>query len=137
MFDINQNLVLNVGNSWCNMIRNQSHRFSGLNPNVLHHGESSRLVFLLPFASASDAIDNSLNRLDALKRQGEMNNRVNSPRSGKLADYTRKLVTWVIVQASYRIEQLAMLNVVKIKYLMALRDYIRASRLISPLYCQP
>lgn len=87
MFDIKQNLVLNVGNSWCNMIRNQSHRFSGLNPNVLHHGESSRLVFLLPVASVIATIDNSLNRLDATKRQGETNNRVNNPRSGKLADF--------------------------------------------------
>lgn len=122
MFDIKQNLVLNVGNSCGVMIKTQSHRFSVFNYNKTPLGKSSRLGFFMPIVRVIATIDNSLNRLDATKRQGEMNNRVKTPRSGKLSDFTREHVTWVIVQASYRIEQLAMLNLVKhFKYLMALK----------------
>jgi hypothetical protein len=54
-----------------------------------------------------------LESADAEKRQVLANNRAIRPRSGKLTDYTREFVTWVMrLQANYRIEQLTMWNVV-------------------------
>lgn len=73
-----------------------------------------------------------LNWLGDINRQGMLNNRGFSPRSGRLTDYTRRLVTWVMrLQASNRIEQPVLRNVVlirrlrlmlKVKLQMALKD---------------
>lgn len=96
--------------SWRNMIIVKSLLIGslGLNPNTLRRGESSRRLFYCLLLALS-----GLNWLGDINGQGMPNNRGFSPRSGKLADYTRLLITWVSVSSQHRIEQLTMWNVVQ------------------------
>jgi hypothetical protein len=107
-------LSKNVFNSCRTMIKVEASLIGslGLNPNTVRRGESSRLAFLLPVASVTVTTD-KLESADAEKRQADLNNRELLPRSGRLTDYTREFVTWVMrPQANYRIEQPVMRNVV-------------------------
>jgi hypothetical protein len=101
-----------------------------LNPNLPTQGESRLMAFLM--SRVIDTIDNSLNRLDATKRQGESNDRDKTPRSGKLTDYTIRIATGVTSPTINRIKQLAMLNAVML-IIMALKVIVSKTRAISPL----
>lgn len=108
MFDVIKNMVYDVFNSSAGLIRKQSHKFSGLNPNMPAHGELSRLLFFRLLLTLS-----GLNRLGDINRQVEANNRANNT-SMRLVDRYHNITMHMGERVHHcnRIEQPTMWNVV-------------------------